>query len=163
MSESYACSDLTGRDFREEFIDLSDCSLAKSIITGCRFLKCTRTQFFGCIGRGIDFAGVDVTNANFDKSDSGVILSLVGSVWNGVEITKVSDWLSKESPRWCFVTNAFVNIGCLQKTIEEWEAIGASRQSLEDWASTQEGIDVEGTWNWWLENARIIRERATQT
>lgn len=152
---SYASSNLIGQDLGS--IDLSGQSLAKSILTDCKFGKCIGTQFFRCSGQNVDFTDADITDTNFDKAESGIILSLIGSIWNGQRITHVSDWISQEHPRWCFVTNAFVSVGCMQRRIDEWEQIGQSKESLAAWASNYDQIDVEATWDWWQLYAPKIR------
>jgi len=153
----YASSDLTGMDFRAQEIDLSGQSLANSILTGCKFYRCNGTQFFRCTGSDCDFSGVDISGANFDKAEAGIIASLVGAEWNGQTITKVSPWLSQEHPRWCFCTNAFVSVGCMVKTLAEWEAIGQSLETLTAWG-TPLHVDIQSTWAWWQATAPVIRQ-----
>ncbi|CAB4177886.1 Pentapeptide repeat [uncultured Caudovirales phage] len=154
MPDTYAHSDLSGTDFSQ--VDLSGQSLAHSTITGCRFGDCRGARFICSRGGDVDFRGADISGASFEKAYESVLSSLVGATWNGVGITHVSGWLVTDG-YWAFVTNAFVQIGCMQKTISEWQAIGATREALGHALSDRLSVEqLDATFDWWQRNSAAL-------
>lgn len=152
----YKQADLTGTDFRA--IDLSGQNLSHSNLTGCRFGRCVGANFVCTTGTEIDFVGADISRTFFEQAHESVLARLVGATWNGATVTHVSGWLTQDF-YWCFVTNAFVQIGCMQKPLDEWRAIGESRESLgdalRDRLSTEQ---LDATFNWWQKNSALLIE-----
>lgn len=159
MSEEqpYTRKDLTGTDFSG--VDLSGKSLAHSTLTDCRFGNCEGVNFVCTHGERVNFTGVNISGATFEKADESVLRCLIGAVWNGAEITHVSGWITSSGLYWSFCTNAFVQIGCMQRTIEEWQAIGATRETLGvalgDRLSTEQ---LDATFEWWQVNSALLIE-----
>lgn len=157
MPSTYSHTDLTGSDFRS--IDLSGESLAHSTITGCRFGVCRGANFVFSHGTGIDFRGSDITGTSFEKADETVLSSLIGAIWNGTEVTHISGWLVSSGLYWSYVTNAFVQIGCMQRTIKDWQAIGATREVLGHALSDRLSVEqLDATFEWWQKNSALLIE-----
>lgn len=153
MSTSLARVDLTGSDFRST--DLSGESLAHSTITRCRFGRCVGANFACAHGSGVDFRGADITGATFEKADESVLACLIGAHWRGQDITHASGWIA-QSVYWCFATSAFVQIGCMTRTLAEWEAIGQNLDTLRVLHDEQPLIDLPATLAWWRANREAI-------
>jgi hypothetical protein len=151
----YDRTDLTGSDFRE--IDLAGKNLAHSTLTGCRF-RIVRGVNFNCSrGTEIDFQTADITGATFEKTDESVLQCLVGAEWNGIPITGVSGWIThQDGEYWCFCTNAFVQIGCMVRTLAEWETIGTDEESIKALHLEQPKIDLAATLAWWRKHYPAI-------
>lgn len=157
MLSTYSHTDLTGSDFRST--DLSGESLAHSTITGCRFGVCRGANFVCSHGAGIDFRGADITGTSFEKADESVLLSLIGAFWNQSEVKHVSGWLTPFGLYWSFVTNAFVQIGCMQRTIDEWQTIGVTREALGEALSDRLSTEqLDATFEWWQKNSALLIE-----
>jgi hypothetical protein len=148
-----ARTDISGTDFRE--IDLSGKSVAHSTLTGCRFGVCRGTNFGCAHGSGVDFRGSDITGATFEKADESILACLIGAHWRGQEITHVSGWIA-QSFYWCFATSAFVQIGCMTRSLQEWEEIGRDLDSLKILHDEQPKIALPETLTWWKANRASI-------
>lgn len=153
MSETtpYKQKDLTGSDFRG--VPLSGQVLAHSTLTDCQFGNCEGVNFVCTHGERINFAGAKIGGATFEKADESVLRCLVGAVWNGVEITAVSGWLVTEG-YWSYVTNAYVQCGCMVRQISEWIRICETMETI-----TELGLDEENTviaFDWWQKNSAVL-------
>lgn len=149
---------LTGTDFSKDNFD-------KAIVTYCDMTDCIMpsdcqgANFAGSYGKNVDFStnNSDLTDTNFHKCQAIEGFNLIGAVWNGVKITYTSSVLITDYYyTWC--TNAFVQIGCNQRTIEEWEIIGSSLESITKFYAGNNRIDPQKTWNWWNKNKQIIKD-----
>jgi hypothetical protein len=153
----YARTDLSGTDFSS--VDLSGESLVHSDISGCKFGVCRGTKFICSRGSGADFRGADITGASFEKAEEAVLTSLVGAIWSNTEVKHVSGWLTSSGLYWSFCTNAFIQIGCMQRTIEEWQTIGASREALGEALSDRLSTEqLDATFEWWQKNSPLLLE-----
>ncbi len=158
----FSCMDLSGMDLSG--VDLSNESAAHSNIEGTIFGKCTNTNFVCCKGAG-NFENVDVTGCLLERSATETIRSLVGALWRGQRINKVSDWITQDDNDvgyWCFCTDQFVQCGCLQRTLAEWEVIGENEQTIETLKQVDERIDTKLTLKWWRTNVEKIRATVAQ-
>lgn len=54
------------------------------------------------------------------------------------------------------VANAFVQCGCMQKTLEEWEKIGETPQSIRQLHDDQPALNIARAYIWWRKNAEVI-------
>lgn len=125
--------DLRNQDLRNTDYTQTDTSgwiFAHANIELCKFHNCVGTNFVGACGAAI-FTGADITGATFEKADESVLASLVGAIWNGQTITRVSGWLT-QAGYWCFATDQFVQCGCLQKTFSEWDRICSTPDSIQE-------------------------------
>lgn len=148
-----AKQDLSQCDFSSD--DLSGQSLGHSTITGCRFGDCRGANFVCTHGESIDFRGADITGATFEKADESVLKCLVGARWNGIEITHVSGWIV-QSYYWSFATNAFVQCGCMTKTLQDWQQICQDIESIRVLHDEQPTIDLVASLAWWRESRDAI-------
>lgn len=148
---NYKSMDLSGKDFTK--IDLTDKNLSHSDLSGCKFGKCIGTNFVHSYGAGVDFTDADITNSTFEKST--IIGDLIGASWRGVKITTVTDWLTKKD-YWCFRTNAFVQCGCMQKTLEDWIAICQNKETIATLGLEQPGINLDFAFKWWQLHCETI-------
>lgn len=154
MPEKYYNTDLSGSNFLN--VDLSGQSLAHSDITDCQFGNCQGANFNCCKGERVNFQGANISDTFFEQATYSVISCLRGAFWHDVEITHVSEWITSSGLYWCFATNAFVQIGCMQKTLEAWKAIGQDLESLAVLHVEQPKINLEATLTWWNENSPTI-------
>lgn len=151
--------DLSGMDLSG--VDLTDDSAAHAVITNTIFGKCTRANFACTRGANANFRGVDITDSKFEKAEYTVLQSLVGALWRGIEITKVSDWIiqdKQEDGYWCFVTNAFVQCGCMQKTLQEWQEICQNMETIKALRLDEPRLNLEIAFDWWQKNSTTIAE-----
>lgn len=155
MSEEqqYAEKDLTGADFSD--IDLSGESLAHSTLTDCQFGNCEGTNFVCTHGERINFTDANISGATFEKADESVLRCLVGAVWNGIEITQVSGWLVTEG-YWAYATNAYVQCGCMVRTIQEWCRICQNMETIQELGLPADGLVK--AFNWWQRNSALLIE-----
>lgn len=126
--------------------DLTDCVMPDN---------CRGANFVFCTGTNVDFSNSDITDSTFEKADvSG--FNLIGATWHGETIA----WAKRVQTYGygCLVTSAFVQIGCMQKTMARWEEIGASPKSLRVLLDDQPKIDLETTWGWWELYKAAIRD-----
>ena len=137
--------------------DVSGWTIAHCDISNVRFGRVVGTNFAGCFGSNVSFAGLDVTGVSFERVSPTVLQGLFGATWNGRIITRVSDWLTAADPYWCFATDVFVSIGCMQRTLEEWETLGESIETLQPLLKIQPLLDLELTLKWWRVNGDRIR------
>lgn len=155
MQDTYDHADLTGTDFRD--IDLSWKDLSHSNLTGCRFGTVRGVNFNCATGNDIDFQGADISGARFEKVAKTVLDNLIGAVWNGVTITGVSGWIvSEEDEYWCCATNAFVQCGCMTKTLADWKAICKDEESIKALHLEQPKIDLAQALAWWRKHSPAI-------
>ena len=157
MTDKYlVLADLTGQDFSQR--DLSGWNLGHTTIDGCKFGNCLGTNFVMTHGFNIDFTAADITDTTFEKADQSVLNCLVGATWNSVKVTHVSEWFNVTEPFTCFATNAFVQVGCKQRTMEDFERIGKDAESIKELLNDHPDLDVSTVLNWWKENAEMIRK-----
>lgn len=152
-----ARTDLTGISFRS--IDLSGGNLAHSTLTGCRFSRCVGTNFVCAHGEQIDFRDADITGSTFERADESVLACLVGATWRGIEITHVSGWITRDPASvgyWCFATNAFVQCGCMQRTLAEWQVICRDEHTITVLHDEQPKIDLPLSLAWWRASSPAI-------
>lgn len=150
----YRQADLTGMDLRS--VDLTGVNVSHSLIEGTQFGVCVGANFVYTKGSPI-FAGADISDTTFEKAEPSVLAALVGATWHGVTITRQSGWLTAEGLYWCFVTNAFVQIGCMQKTLLEWQTIGATREALGvALGGRLSEAELDATFEWWTTNEGMI-------
>lgn len=153
MSDEYARTDLTGTDFRST--DLTGQSLVHSDITNCKFGNCKGVKFICARGENADFKGSDISDATFEKVSPTVLPCLIGAIWNRTEVKQVSGWLVTEG-YWTFVTNAFVQCGCMVRTIQEWCRICESMETIQELGlPPNELVDA---FNWWQKNSALLIE-----
>lgn len=148
----YSKRNLSMIDFRS--ISLSGGSVAHSLLDGCRFGDCVGANFACAKGRPF-FKGADVTDTTFEKAAQTVLDALPGAFWRGIEITCVSSWLVQDG-YWCFCTNAFVQCGCMQKTLGEWQTIGSTPESIRALHDEQPRINLARAYIWWHKNEDTI-------
>ncbi len=147
--------DLSLYDFTP--FDVTNAKLAHSDIDGTIFGDVVGTNFVFCTGVPV-LDGSNISGSTFEKASVGVLNALIGSIWNGVEITTVSGWLTSSGLYWMFKTNAFVQIGCMQKTKAEWEAIGATLGDVTTFANANATLDINAaaTYAWWNANKHLL-------
>lgn len=145
--QTYRGTDLSGMDLRS--VDLTGVNVSHSIIEGTQFGVCVGANFVYAKGNPI-FTGADISDTTFEMAEASVLAALVGATWHGVTITQQSGWLTIEGLYWCFSTNAFVQIGCMQKTLEEWQTIGATREALGVALGDRlSEAQLDATFEWW--------------
>lgn len=147
--------DLTGTDFTPYSLFRAD--LRRSNLTNCIMPKnCQYVSFPGCTGTNVDFSKSDISDTIFSRANLPGF-NLIGATWNGVAITKVGPQFSQDD-RPSFCTNAFVEIGCMQDTMANWEAIGATQQSLATALPDHNIAQLTKAWEWWTANKQTIRD-----
>lgn len=151
----YKSVDLTDTDFRGT--DLSGQVLAHSNLTNCKFGNCAGANFVHAKGENLSFEGSDITGSTFERADESVLRCLIGAVWNGQTVTHVSDWITKDH-YWCFATNAFVQCGCMQKTLEKWQTICKDEKTIEVLHDEQPDIDLTAALAWWRASCDLIEQ-----
>jgi len=156
---SYSSVDLSGQDLRE--VDLTAANVSHSMLNGTQFGVCVGANFVCCKGSPI-FVGADISDTTFEKAEPSVLAALVGATWHGVFITRQSGWLTTAGLYGCFATNVFVQIGCMQKTLDAWEAIGQDDETIKALHVDQPSVDLQLTLQWWKANAPTIRACAAQ-
>ncbi len=147
---------IAGADYT--LTDVSGWIFAHCDLTGCKFGKAVGANFTMCDGENIDFSRSDLSGSTFEKSSESVLQCLVGATWNGQTVSRISNWLVQSNPYWCFATDVFVQIGCMQKTWAQWLDIGTSRESLSVLHEEQPRIDLDATWQWWNEHRQTIQD-----
>lgn len=104
---SFGGRTLQGIDLRRS--NLSGCDFTNCVLTGAKFMLSTLDD--------ADFTGADISNSNFDKATI-VNTQFVGAIWEGVTITVAET--TAENRLTNIITNAFSQLGCLQKSNLEW-------------------------------------------
>ena len=148
----FRAQSFVGLSFAErnlEGIDLRRCDL-----TGCDFTGSNLANAIFALAdlTGVDFTDADISNTTFEKATFDPT-QFVGAIWNGVLITEAMT--AVENRLTTLITNAFSQLGCLQKTNEEWLSLSpADRATLypsdpsmiEDfWANVQHSIESQLT------------------
>jgi len=149
--------DWTGEDFTSYNFEKID--LRRSNFTNCIMPKNCKGAILSTIsGTNIDFSTnkSDISNSSFDAANIEGC-NFVGAMWNGVEITDVSPVLITDL-WWTWCTNAFAQIGCTQRTIADWEAIGASLDSVTSTYAGNSNVNPQETYDWWNANKQTIRD-----
>jgi hypothetical protein len=133
--------------------NLSGAIFSHCMLDGSTFGHVAGTLFVGSGGTA-KFTG-NVSQTSFEKAHTDLIRGLIGATWHGTPITKVTDWVV-QTEYWAFRTDAFVQIGCMQRTLEEWNRLGFSPENLKELHLHQPNIDLEMTYKWWQENKLMI-------
>ena len=154
---------LQGKIALREYVgyDFTGCNLHKFIIRqsnidGCVFnnADCSNATFLKNRGAAT-FTGANITDSNFEFSDVDK-LDLIGATWRGTVINTKAGALQDET-FFTLLTNAFIQIGCRQKTFAEWDAMtDEDRRALVP-SNPQSAVD------WWLANREELLNYTTQT
>jgi|SRR6185437_14537913 len=148
------CCDLSGLDLST--VDVRGIDLSHAVLANCKLPANCRSVKLVCARGPLSLSGHDISGANFEKMDLESI-DLIGAIWNATIINQVSGWIIRDG-YWAFATNAFVQIGCMTKTMAEWETIGGTRESLMVLHQEQSNIDLDLTWSWWETHKKTIRD-----
>jgi len=164
-------TDLTGMSFAWQ--TLQGGTFAYSNLTNVMFTGADlrRANFSGTYGAGINFNGADITYTKFDRATETVLQSLVGSVWRDQLVGAVSGWIieplvnpdgSYHSGYHVFCTDVFVQCGCMQRTLDEWEDIGQNEETIKALHADEPSVDLPMALQWWKDNAPTIRACVAQ-
>lgn len=114
---SFANRMLIGIDLRRA--DLRDCDFTGSTLCGAVFALAKLS--------GASFLEADISNSTFQNA----IMEpeqLINAIWNGEVITDA--FTTPESRLTNIITNAFSQLGCLQKSNVEWVSLTAENRAL---------------------------------
>ncbi len=140
-------ADFTGTDFTG--YSLAHADLRHSNLTGCIMPPdCSGGIFSTTRGTNVDWSNSDITDTNFETADiSG--FNFIGATWDGFIINAKPEQLDGEY--WNMLTNAFMQIGCEQKTFKQWEAMtdDARRELVPD--------NPESAVDWWRDNYAFLK------
>lgn len=145
-NRSFAGESLAGSSFAHATIDSVDFSGAD--LAGSNFVLCKGSA---------NFQGANITGCTFERAEESVLRSLVGATWNGQEITHVSGWIVRGF-YWSFASSAFVQCGCMTKTLQEWETICQDLDSIRVLHDEQPAIDLVASLAWWKASRDAIVE-----
>jgi hypothetical protein len=143
--------DVRGRNIANA--DFSNTSLFGANLSHCDLTSvrlspnCHGANFVATKGSP-NFKGVDVSDTTFEKAQQTVIDGLIGAIWHNQVIRRVSQWDLSGYYDW-FKTDAFVQIGCMQKTLNDWLNLGQTCTTLIALHDDQPKIDLDATWSWW--------------
>lgn len=141
--------DLSNTDFRRA--SLKNCNLKNCNLSGCIFI---RTNF-----EGADLQGADISNSNFEKALNLNLANFIGAVWNNRIITTQAT--ATNDKYFVLKTDAFVQIGCNQKTKSDWLAmsddsikeLGRVRSNI---TKQESDIEAEEALVWWNNNKAVL-------
>lgn len=167
----YSKADLTGMVFVAQ--SLQGSTFAYSNLTNVMFAGADlrRANFSCTYGAGINFNGADVTYTKFERATETVLQSLVGAVWRDKLIGAVSGWIieptfnqdgSYHSGYHVFCTDVFVQCGCMQRTLEEWEDICQNEETIKALHTDEPSVDLAMALQWWKDNVPTIRACVAQ-
>lgn len=119
--------DFSGLSFANR--NLANIDLRRSNLTGCNFQNTNLSNacFVLAILDDANFTGADISNTTFDKA-SMINTDFIGAIWNSVVITAANTTFENRLTN--LITNAFTQLGCLQKTKEEWLALTAADRAV---------------------------------
>lgn len=145
--------DLTGTDFTGYSLaqaDLRLCDLTDCVMPA----NCANAIFTTCRGTNVDFSTNQsiLTGARFSTSDISSF-NFVGAYWGGkVLVRNPTQWQAGDY--WVMQTDDYAEIGCMQQTIQQWNAYtNQDRLGMDDNDPTRPNT-------WWLANAETLNARA---
>lgn len=145
----YRQMDLSGTDF----FDLTDAIIVHCDISNCRFGNCKGANFTHSYGKGADFSKADISNTSFENVNIEG-MKFDGATWNGQTVMWVLAFHTTGFP--VFVTNAFIQMGCMQKSYPDWGRICDTKESMRELLDEQPKLNIDHCWEWWCKYRSVI-------
>lgn len=142
-AENLRDQDLSNRDFRRcKFIDAD---LSNANLSGCIFIK---ADF-----NGADLSNADISNTDFEKALNIDKANFIGAYWNNRMLT-INPVIVANDRYFFMVADAFIQIGCSQKTKSDWLAmtdeqikeLGRVRVGI---SKAESDLEAEQALAWW--------------